>query len=132
MRAPGTATRRSHATASCMPAPIAGPLIAAITGAGMIDDRVEDELERGAKRVDGNIGARFGRLEARHEIRARAERRTRTRDHDRAQVAMRVELRPQLVAELAVERVAPFLAVDRREPDQAARLEPDHRLRTRR
>ena len=33
-RASGPATRRSHATASCMPAPIAGPWIAAITGAG--------------------------------------------------------------------------------------------------
>ena len=33
-RASGPATRMSHATASCMPAPIAGPWIAAITGAG--------------------------------------------------------------------------------------------------
>src|SRR5438552_1662229 len=33
-RAPSAATRKSHATASCIPAPIAGPLIAATTGAG--------------------------------------------------------------------------------------------------
>ncbi len=47
----GATTRRSHATASCIPAPSAAPFTAAMTGAGMVDDRVEHPLERGPERV---------------------------------------------------------------------------------
>ena len=105
MRAPIAATRRSHATASCMPGADRRAVDRGDHGRRVRDDRVEHLLERGPERVDGR--APVGR-EARDEIRAGAERRARAGDDDRPQLGVRLELHPQLVAELAVERVAPL------------------------
>ena len=122
-RAPSAATRMSHATASCMPAPIAGPLIAAITGAGYATIVVEHALERGPERI--GVGTVIGR-EARHEVGAGAERRARAGDDDGAEVRPVTQMLGQLVAEFAVQCVAALLTVDRQEADRAALLESDH------
>ena len=59
----GATTRRSHATASCMPAPSAAPFTAAITGAGNATMTLEQRLERRPEGVAAamleatNIGA---------------------------------------------------------------------------
>ena len=99
----------------------------------MIDDRVEQLLERRPERVDRPVRGRLALLEPRHEVGARAERRTRARDHDGTEIGMRDELIAELLAELAVQRVAPLDAVDRGEPDEASHFELDHRtVRTRR
>ena len=50
------------------------------------------------------------------------------RDDDRAQVGMRQQVAAELVAEIAVEGVAPLLAIDGREPDEAPLFEVDHEL----
>ena len=87
------------------------------------DDRVEHLFERGPERVDGR--GPVGR-EAGDQIRAGAERRARAGDDDRPQLGVRLELHLQLVAVLAVEGVAPLVAIDRRQPHEAARFEVDH------
>ena len=76
------------------------------------DDRVEHLFERGPERVGGRVAV--GR-EAGHEVGAGAERRARAGDDDRPQLGVLLELHLQLVAQLAVEGVAPLLAVDRRD-----------------
>ena len=58
-----------------MPAPSAAPLTAAMTGAGIVDDRVEHPLERGPERVAATVLEPTGVLGAAHDVRARAERR---------------------------------------------------------
>jgi hypothetical protein len=85
------------------------------------DDRVEHLLERGPERVLARV------VEAGDEVGAGAERRALAGDDDGAQVRVLGELRAQRVAELAVQCVAPLLAVDDDEADRAPRLEPDVR-----
>ena len=129
---PSAATRTSHATASCMPAPIAGPLIAAITGAGIGDDRVEHHLERGPERVGRLVGAASSA--ANRVTRSAPEQNAEPAPvmHERAQRRCGPRAAPRsCVAQLAVQRVAALLAVDRREPDVAAPFDVEH-VRTRR
>ena len=99
----------------------------------MIDDRVEQLLERRAERVDRTVVTRLRRRETRHQVGAHAERRAGTGDHHRAEVRIPDQMIPEHRAELTVECVPSIRAVDRRQTYEPSDLEPDHRaFRTRR
>src|SRR5262249_33773198 len=114
------ATRRAHATASCMPAPIAGPLQGAATrGAGWAEEAVERGPERvgsarlgGVGGVGGQVGAGAERLVAR------------ARDDDGAQVPGGLEVAEELHAQVGVEGVPALGPVDGRDPDTITDLPP--------
>ncbi len=123
----GAATRRSHATASCMPAPERDAVDRGDDRRGIVRDRVEHELERGTEGVATAVLEPAGVLGPSQDVGTRAERDACTGDDDGAQTRGRGEVPSQLVTELRVERVAALGPVDRRQADVLlGQLPTDH------
>ena len=122
--APGVAMRRSHATASCVPAPSAAPSTAAKVGKRRGAQTLEQLVQLGheALVLDGG------------QVGAGAEVAVGPREHEHAQVARgRVAVAPASAAEQPVERlvvegVAPLGSVDGHEARRGpACSDVDHR-----
>ena len=113
----GATTRRSHATASCMPAPSAAPFTAAMTGAGKSTIASSTRSNAGRNVSPPPCSSPPVSCARRMMSAPGAERDACTGDHDGPQALRLLEVAAQLVAELGVERVATLGAVDRRQPD---------------